>query len=231
MDIKFLGMGSAFNPKMENTNGFFVWEDQFYLIDCGETAFGKLWNHPALRAASRITAAITHLHGDHAGSLASLVSYCYYVLGKTIRVLHPLDTVIRLLDIMGIERSCYEYVPRLVGEALSFDAVEVEHVDNMTCFGYIISGPEGKIYYSGDAKYVPDPVIRGFLNGEIGRIYQDAALKPGDHATHGSLAYLEKTFPPETHSRIYCIHLDTDYRQILMEKGFALAALYEPDGP
>ncbi|MDR1863071.1 MAG: MBL fold metallo-hydrolase [Treponema sp.] len=228
MDVKFLGIGSAFNPRMDNTNGFFMWEDQFYLIDCGETAFGKLWNHPDFKSMSRITVVITHLHGDHAGSLASLISYSYYVLGKTIRVLHPLETVVRLLDLMGIDRFCYEYVPQLSGEAVSFEAVEVEHVGNMSCFGYVISGPEGRIYYSGDAKYVPETVIRAFLGGEIQRIYQDAALNPGDHSTHGSLAYLEKTFPPETYSRICCIHLDTDYRQTLREKGFALPSLYVP---
>jgi ribonuclease BN (tRNA processing enzyme) len=228
MEIKFLGMGSAFNPKMENTNGFFVQGGELYIIDCGETAFGKLWNHPDVGSASRITAAITHLHGDHVGSLASLISYCYYVLRKPVRVFHPLETVVRLLDLMGIERFSYEYVSRLSGETVSFEPVEVEHVDTMTCFGYVISGPEGNLYYSGDAKYVPESVIRGFLEGKIARIYQDAALNPGDHGTHGSLAYLEETFPQETYGRIYCIHLDTDYRQILREKGFALAQIYEP---
>jgi ribonuclease BN (tRNA processing enzyme) len=231
MDIKFLGIGASFNPKMDNTNGFFVNGDDFYIIDCGETAFSKLWNHPGFTAASRITVVITHLHGDHVGSLASLISYSYYVLGKTIRVLHPLETVIRLLDLMGIERFCYEYIPQLSGEAVIFEAVEVKHVDNMICFGYVISGPEGKIYYSGDAKYVPEAVIQAFLRGEIKRIYQDTALNTDGHTTHGSLAYLEKTFPPETYSRICCIHLDTDYRQLLTEKGFAPAPLYEPGCP
>ncbi|MDR1637894.1 MAG: hypothetical protein LBR93_11225 [Treponema sp.] len=90
---------------------------------------------------------------------------------------------------------------------------------------------EGKIYYSGDARYVPETIIRAFLDGEIQRIYQDTALNPGGHTTHGSLAYLEKTFPPETYGRICCIHLDTDYRRLLKEKGFALAPLYAPDRP
>jgi ribonuclease BN (tRNA processing enzyme) len=231
MDIRFLGIGSAFNPGMENTNGFFVQGEDLYIIDCGESAFGKLWDHPDLRTASRITVVITHLHGDHVGSLASLISYSYYVLGKTIRVFHPLETVVQLLDIMGIDRFSYEYVSRLSGETVSFAAVEVEHVDNMVCFGYVISGPEEKVYYSGDAKRVPETIIRAFLNGEIKRIYQDAALNPGDHGTHGSLAYLEKTFPPESYSRISCIHLDTDYRSLLQKKGFALVPLYEPDRP
>jgi ribonuclease BN (tRNA processing enzyme) len=229
MDITFLGIGAAFNPLMDNTNGFFVNGDDLYIIDCGETAFGKLWNHRDFKAASRITVAITHLHGDHVGSLASLISYSYYVLGKTIRVLHPLETVVRLLDLMGIERFCYEYIPQISGEAVSFEAVEVKHADNMICFGYVITGPGEKIYYSGDARYVPAPVIRAFLDGEIKRIYQDASLNPGEHATHGSLAYIEKTFPPETYGRICCIHLDTDYRRLLREKGFALPSLYEPD--
>jgi ribonuclease BN (tRNA processing enzyme) len=230
MDIRFLGIGSAFNPPLENTSAFFVEGGELYIIDCGESAFGRLWDHPCVKAASRITVAITHLHGDHVGSLASLISYSYYVLGKTIRILHPLETVVRLLDLMGIEHFSYEYLPRLSGEEVSFEAVEVEHVDNMICFGYVISGPGGKVYYSGDARYVPEAVIRAFLKGEIQRIYQDAALNPGDHPTHGSLAGLEKTFPPETYGRICCMHLDRDYRSLLQEKGFAPAPLYEPEG-
>ncbi|QQO08602.1 MBL fold metallo-hydrolase [Breznakiella homolactica] len=230
MDIQFLGLGSAFNPAMGNTNAVFTRKDHFYILDCGETAFGRLWDSPDFVGASQVTVALTHLHCDHVGSLASLISYSYYVLGKNIRVLHPLETAVQLLDLMGIERFCYRHVPQLSGggEAVSFESVTVEHVDNMVCFGYIISSPEERIYYSGDARFVPDTVVSQFLEGSISRIYQDTALKNGDHPTHGSLDYLESIFPEKTRNRIFCMHLDSDYRDLLREKGFGLAELYRP---
>jgi ribonuclease BN (tRNA processing enzyme) len=92
---------------------FFTLGDRLYIIDCGETAFGKYWDLPALRKATEITVVITHLHCDHVGSLGSLVSYCFLVLKKRIRIVHPLDTIVKLLDLMGIKRKCYEYLERI----------------------------------------------------------------------------------------------------------------------
>ena len=223
MKLTFLGLGSAFNPDMENTNAFFVLENELYLLDCGETAFGRIWNSKALGDCSRITVAITHLHCDHAGSLGSLISYCAIVLKKPIRIIHPLETVRELLELMGIARSAYTWLPSLEAETergVSFQPVEIEHVDNMRCFGYIISDSEKKIYFSGDAKAIPLEIIDSFLKGDLDEIYQDSSFETGDHATHGSFKWLEKTFAPEFRGRIYCIHLDRDYRETIREAGF-----------
>jgi ribonuclease BN (tRNA processing enzyme) len=178
MDLTFIGSGSAFNPDMENSNAFFTLGDRFYLIDCGETAFGRIWNLPELRSSRQVTVAVTHLHCDHVGSLGSLISYSFFVLRKKIRVYHPLDTVVRLLDLMGIDRANYTYLDRLEegeSEPVSFTPLQVEHVDNMTCFGYIVSAPSGRIYFSGDAKGIPDAVLAGFRKGEIDRIIRTRA--------------------------------------------------------
>ena len=221
MKLTFLGLGSAFNPDMENTNAFFVQENELYLLDCGETAFGRIWNSQALGNCSRVTVAITHLHCDHAGSLGSLISYCALVLKKPIRVIHPLETIRDLLDLMGIKRSFYTWLPSLETETgVSFRPVEIEHVDNMRCFGYIISDSEKTVYCSGDAKSIPPDVMEAFLKGDLDEIYQDTSLETGDHATHASFAWLEKTFAPEFRSRVYCIHLDKDYREIIRAAGF-----------
>ena len=228
MELTFVGTGSAFNPVLENSNAFFTLGDRLYIIDCGETAFGKYWDLPALRNASEVTVVITHLHCDHVGSLGSLVSYCYLVLGKRIRIVHPLDTIVKLLDLMGIKRECYEYLERLPdepGEPVSFEPVQVEHVDNMICYGYVISDGEDAVYYSGDATAVPSRVLEAFRAGSIRHIYQDTSLVSSEHPTHGTLAYMEATFRKEERKRVSCIHLDTDYRNLLSEKGFALVEL------
>lgn len=228
MELSFVGTGSAFNPLLENTNAFFVVGEELYLIDCGESAFARHFRLPYLKAAKRITVVITHLHCDHVGSLGSLISYCYYVLGTPIRIVHPLETIVGLLDLMGIKRRCYQYQKELrqnPGESVDFRPVEVEHVDDMTCFGYIISTARGSVYISGDAKSVPSQVLSEFFAGKIDRIYQDTSLETSDHPTHGTLAWMEATFPPDVRQRVTCVHLDTDYRSLLIQKGFSPVSL------
>jgi hypothetical protein len=141
---------------------------------------------------------------------------------------HPLDSIVKLLDLMGIKRECYEYLERIPeepGETVGFEPVRVEHVDNMVCYGYIISTADDAVYYSGDATAVPVQVLEAFRAGSIRHIYQDTSLVTSDHPTHGTLAYMEATFMMEERKRVSCIHLDTDYRNLLSEKGFSLVQL------
>lgn len=40
--LKFLGIGSAFNPNYNNTSAYFELEDNLFLIDCGGGIFNSL---------------------------------------------------------------------------------------------------------------------------------------------------------------------------------------------
>lgn len=226
MDVTFLGTGSAFNPVMDNSNAYFLSSGTLFLVDCGETTFGRIWRSPAYTGCSEVAVLVTHLHADHVGSLGSLLSYSHYVAGKKVRVYHPLESVVRLLALLGIGSSCYEY-RRLdtgrewdLGCGVKAEPVEVEHVPDMTCFGYIVSDGTERIYFSGDARTVPDRILRGLRDGSIDRIYQDTGARESDHPTHASIAYLEKVIPADLRSRVFCIHLDYDYRSLLEAKGF-----------
>ena len=226
MDIKFLGSGSAFNPAMENSNAYFTSGGKFYLLDCGETAFGRLWNNEAYSKSAEVVALITHLHADHVGSLGSLISYSYYVTGKKVTVVHPLDTIVRLLDLLGTDRACYRFKKLAAGETCVLDEglrvkpIPVEHVQNMKCFGYLLSDGRERIYFSGDAREVPGEILEGLLDGSLARIYQDTSNKESDHPTHALLAYLEGIIPPALRNRVYSMHLDYDYGELLRSKGF-----------
>ena len=226
MDLKFLGSGSAFNPAMENSNAYFRVGGTFYMLDCGETAFGRVWNNESYLNCGEVVALITHLHADHVGSLGSLISYSFYVTGKKVTVAHPLETIVELLDLLGIDRVCYEFKKLAVdedcslGESLRVKPIAVERVRNMKCFGYLLSDKHESVYFSGDARSVPDEVIAGLRDGSIGRIYQDTSNKESDHPTHATLSYLEGIIPLEFRNRVYSMHLDYDYCELLRSKGF-----------
>jgi len=226
MELEFLGSGAAFNPIMENSNAYFLAGNRFFLLDCGETAFGKIWNLPAYVESEEVVALITHLHADHVGSLGSLISYSYYVMKKPVTVVHPLDTIVQLLDLLGIDRVCYRFQKLEEGETANFGGdvsakpLMVDHVANMTCFGYLLSDEVESIYFSGDAKSLPGEVLEGLTSGKIDRAYQDTSNTLSDHPTHATLDYLERLIPEKSRGKVYCIHLDYDYRDLLVRKGF-----------
>jgi phosphoribosyl 1,2-cyclic phosphodiesterase len=228
MELTFLGTGSAFNPEMGNTSAYFLAGKRLVLLDCGETVFSIVKDLPVYRACDEVLVLVTHLHADHVGSLGSLISYSYYLARKPVTVAHPTDSIVSLLDLLGVDRSVYGFLPLRAGEEADLGGgfaatpLEVEHVPAMRCFGYLISDGSGKTWYSGDARTIPAEIFEGLKNGSIDRIYQDAGNKGREDPTHAGLAYLEAVIPPSLRSRVVCMHLDYDYRELLISKGFGV---------
>ena len=137
MKLNFLGCGSAFNPLDGNTSAYFTIGRKLYIVDVGESVFLKLYEKDLLRQYDEILILITHLHADHVGSLPSLISYVYYVLGKTVMVMHPDPGLWQLLDLMGIDRTAYHRLEchALEDGKLNINAVPVRHADDMRCYG------------------------------------------------------------------------------------------------
>jgi phosphoribosyl 1,2-cyclic phosphodiesterase len=222
MELKFVGRGSAFTPSLKNTSAYFVIGDSLFLIDCGESVFGDIWDLEELKTCKDIYVLITHLHCDHVGSLGSLASYCYFMLHKKIHVIHPETTVVDLLKLMGIEEHVYRYDSKLPPElqSLSAKAVPVEHVSTMHCYGYLLEANNETIYYSGDSYRIPDIILADFLSGTIDRIYQDTSTHSSKSPTHCEIDKLEMMIPIELRNRVYCMHLDGDNESIYRNKGF-----------
>ena len=221
--LKFTGIGSAFNPILGNTNAYFTHNDDFYLIDCGESVFGKIWNLKEMTKSNNIFILITHFHCDHVGSLGSLISYLYLKLGKVAYVIHPNKKIIEYLDIVGIERKFYVYEKELpeISE-IKNDVIEVKHADDMKCYAYEIIFPDETVYYSGDAVEIPDKILQKYFSGKIKEMYQDTCSYVSENPSHGNIFYLEEIIPVEKRKNVYCIHLDKDFRDIIQEKGFGV---------
>lgn len=220
--IRFLGCGSAFNPLWGNTSAYFTMEDSLFLIDAGETVFSKLYKMKLLESCRNIFIVITHTHADHVGSLPSIISYAYYVLGKRVKIIYPEESLTGLLDMMGIIRAAYEMVTGrnwTIGNIV-IQAVDVKHEENINCYGYLLEFPEKKIYYSGDSYEVPERVLEGFRTGEIDRIYQGTTEFESKHLSHCPLSTLEALFPVPERKKIYCMHFSSDFTKKLEEKGF-----------
>ena len=171
---------------------------------------------------------MTHLHADHAGSLASLMSYSSMVLGLTVNVVHPNWSVLTLLSVMGIDPTFYRYMPTLPDDCpVQMKVHEVAHAKDMRAYGLELSCADETIYYSGDAADVPQAVVEGYLSGRIARIYQDTSSHPS--AGHCFYEKLEAYFPQEKRVGVYCMHLDHDYEQMLLDLGFKVVQVLDEE--
>lgn len=229
MEFKFLGCGSAFNPSMGNTSAYFTTENSLFLIDAGESVFTKLYQMKILEKYKHIYIIITHTHADHVGSLPSVISYCYYVLGKSPVVIHPNGNLADLLGKMGIDPDTYEYwqQEQQTADGIGIRAVPVKHAKDLQCFGYLIESEENRFYYSGDSYEVPEEVEQDFLTGGIQAIYQDTTEYSTKLPSHCPLELLERRFPEEFRKNIYCMHFTSDFTHKISEKGFRYVRVEE----
>lgn len=114
--MKFFGCGAGFNPRRGNTSAFLALGDILVVLDCGETTYEKLYKNFELRGKT-VYVVLTHLHSDHVGSLGSLVSYLYCVLGQRPYIVYPSEDICRYLSLVGVEAGFYHYLPQLRLEA------------------------------------------------------------------------------------------------------------------
>lgn len=222
MVLTFLGKGAAFYPAYGNTGAYFWVEKALYLIDCGETAFGTLHKNGILDGAETVYVLVTHLHADHVGSLASLISYLFYKKNIRPAIIHPEKSIIDLLTLMGVSADVYHYCPAMPDNSAGIraEAVRVKHVENMKSYGYLLGDEAETIYYSGDACEIPGKVLSAFLGGTISRLYQDTAVQDSGHTTHCSYKQMEQLIPPPMRGKVICMHLDGPCEKILEESGF-----------
>ena len=221
LKLHFLGRGAAFYPRFGNTNAWFEKNKYLFFLDFGEEAFHKVIGKIPLEQYDRIFVLLTHLHADHAGSLASLCSYTHLVLKRDIVVIHPVDSVVKMLRIQGIADSFYTWMTELPdGCGVKARQVEVAHAEDMKAYGYLLSDGDQVIYYSGDAARLGEDIVRDYLKGDINEIYHDTA----SHMSQSHCCYriLEEQIPEEKRKHVYCMHLDGDYVNLLRDKGFSV---------
>lgn len=222
--LNFTGIGSAFNPEEGNTSAYFSEEDSFYLIDCGELVFKELLREVDFSIFSDLHIFITHSHSDHIGSLGTLISYLHHHHSIPVTIYHGGIHLLDFLNRLGISSSYYEEVTdkKLALKDFTFEWIETKHSDKIACFGLLLSFEDSMIYYSGDARIVPERIYQAFMADEIDFIYQDLSID-SENTSHLTLKKLTDLIPKSKRQRIIAMHLEVNSKEAIEAVGFQTA--------
>lgn len=222
--LTFLGAGGAFNAALANNSAYFLHNGTLYLMDCGETVFNRAMRADLFTKVQSVVVFLTHLHGDHCGSLGTLCLYWATVLGAPATVISPDPQVKTLLSIFGV--SDKQYHLQTVYDENGVKAVpSPAHHGAMTAFSYEITVDGECFYYSGDTCVLPPDLLSGLKTGRIAHAYIEAADMQGQAANriHLSLDSLIGVIPEALRSRCTLMHLNRDYSARVKALGFHCA--------
>lgn len=233
-EIKFLGIGSAFNTKLCSNSCYIKENDSLILIDCGGTVFEKLQKLNILDGIKNLHIIITHTHPDHVGSLGDLIFYAHFYLHIKANIYFPENSLMcSFLSNIGVESNLY-YLNSLIESDINdpnfsnvhIEFIHVPHVDTIPSYGFIIKINEKSIYYSGDSSDISEEIINKLKNQEIQRVYQDTCGLDYDGNAHTSIRKLKERVPQELRYRVYCMHLDKSITtEEIEDSGFNVASL------
>ena len=106
MEIKFLGTGGAFDWQYGTSAATVQTKEHLFLIDCGPSAFPQLMKHELIDKFDYLV--LTHLHGDHVGSLFQVLCQ-RSILGLETPIIVPNEafakTITELLDLQWYSRE------------------------------------------------------------------------------------------------------------------------------
>lgn len=221
INLHFLGFGAAFYPPFGNTSAWFLNGRDFYLLDCGEDVFQKIYELDEYKNSSSVSVLITHMHTDHIGSLGELIAYTWFKQNRKVQVYYPDERLKRYLKLSGINEEIYDFAGKtLQKDGLSILPQPVFHDPCMGCFGYRIKDDDEAVYYSGDSGLVSPAIVDELEKGCLARLYLDTSKHAAMDSGHGNFEALKERIGVRWRKRVVCMHLDCDFREEIEEAGF-----------
>lgn len=178
--ITFLGRDSGFGKK--NTSAYAMVGKRLLLIDCGQTVMTQLQEKNLLEDISSIDVIITHMHGDHVGSLSQLALYSYFTLKTPVNIITECSNIDNFLTITGVSRYCQ--IPGFPKERYTRNNnfvkfISTQHVgDELDCYGFSTKVNGTHIVYTGDTMTLK-PFIEYLDEGT--QFFVDASVLGGVH--------------------------------------------------
>lgn len=230
MELRFLGVGAAYFPVLNNNAAYFLSDRTAFLLDCGGTVFPKMMEVFPWDQMDELVVLVTHLHADHTGSLGTLLSYSLGVRRMGVTVVHPRKELQELIRLVGIHPSRYSFAQtgafERAGIRVAF--IDVIHSSGMPCYALLLESQKERVYYSGDAADIPPQVLKDFLGGRVQRLYQDCSFLAKEKGGHALFEELRCSIPPAHRHRMFPMHWDCHAEQLIVDAGFGLIQMAEP---
>ncbi|MBO4876623.1 MAG: ribonuclease Z [Ruminococcus sp.] len=212
--LLFLGRGSAFAD--EQNSAFFTEDNELVLIDCPATSYQKIKKMDWAKF-DNIFILVTHTHGDHSGSVGTMLQYVWFASGmkKKVTVVAPSEEVRKDLELLlmlieGCEKEWLELTTAdRLGRKWLISSVPTVHVKPLEgrCFGYHLNVGGKNVIYTGDSSTI-EPFMPYISEGTY--LYTEAAFYKSD--VH---MYLRDKLPDfvrltEEGVHVYLMHLDNE---------------------
>ncbi len=208
--IEFLGRDNGFGRR--NTSAYTFVGDRLLLIDCGHTVMTQLQDNNLLTGISGIDVIITHMHGDHVGSLSQLALFSYFQLKTPINIITACKEIDNFLRITGVPR--YWQIPGFPKERYTKNNdfvtfIPVNHVgEEIDCYGFSATINGKHVIYTGDTTTL-EPFSKYIDSGS--QLYTDASVVGGVHLKlEDNLSFLNELTRKGVD--VYLMHLDNEVK-------------------
>lgn len=169
-NVKFVSTGGVFDYEIGNSSVIFYTGKGKVLMDCGYTVYPMLCEKSLVNEIDYIL--ITHLHGDHVGSIHPLILHIANKCKKKVRIIYPtesfLNQLINYLRIFLIDVEKYvEFIDINEFDDLGFINTTNFHVKGMESYAYYLQQEDTLVYFSGDLGDVD--ITKSFLSSVMYR--------------------------------------------------------------
>lgn len=244
--LKFLGTGGAFNVNKGNTSAYFELGTELFLIDVGEDVFSKVVKKELYKGKTRVNIFITHLHGDHTGSLGTMIAYLYMCVfacdASKVCIYFPSEAIKEYLSLQGVSEKWYTLYVNLWDD-LYIDGMEkhpeysfepANHTEGLdykgqnNCYSIeFCQKDKFSFYYSGDTCEFKEKLLNTYAYDAI--YHEVTAVKEASvHTQYDQLVELTKDLLEDQRKKITLMHLDNDFNEEkALADGFSVAQIEE----
>lgn len=230
LSVKFIGTGGIFDYKIGNSSALIECEIGNILIDCGYTVYPKLVDMDIISKIDYIL--ITHLHGDHIGSIHPLILHLVNRCKKTVKLIYPTECFLgelkRYLDTFLVDANKYiKFVNINEIEQIGFIDTTNCHVSGLESYAYYFDSKKEFVYFSGDLGdiQITEKFLEKIQHNNIVVFHETSFIQGSAHVYYKELMDFSSRNQYSVYS-YHCNHLnapsDCDLKFVANYKEFCL---------